>query len=387
MVKKAKKQVLATIKKTRAARWFVSLKRWQKGLLVGGGALLVLLAGGATAAYITWLHDAERTVADSLMKAFTAPSMGVDGTIKIAAPASTTTVSLKTLGNATHGQLSAVLKVAAPLSTSGADLAVQGDLVYAGDVLYFKIHDTEKLYNAMLEKSLLLTTETVAAQSGKTVEALRDEIRQQYQTLVHPLIEQLADKWVEVSPEDVTGSAHDIKQELACVQAIAGQAANDEAAASEVRRLYENHRFLAVGHRLSDDKDTIGYAVTLKTQQLHAFGKALGKTKVFAAADVCKQTTDDSRATADKRLDDVTSALQSDSGSFELRMSKDSHQLRSIVYKADKTQNGAKTTTELTAAFTFGQSVSDQAPSNTIPFREVKATLDGIGLKARAAQQ
>ncbi len=383
MVKKAKKRLMTAVRSTTGFKWFVARTSWQKKLIIGGALVCVVVGGGATAAYLSWLQNAERIVAESLFKAATAPSTGIDGSFKAMSPTSTTTVSLKSLGTATDGQLSAALTMGVPSAQDNASFVVKGNAAYVGDTLYFKIDDTEKLYTMILERSLLSITEATAAQAGKSVDAVRAEIRQQFQTLVRPIVDRLADKWIAVAPEDIAGGASDLKQGLDCVKSIAQRISDDDAAAREVRQLYERHQFLAVKHRLNDDKDTIGYAVTLKSRQLQDFGAAIEQTQVFTKSASCKQVSERTKQAAAQRSNNAAGA---DSGVIELRMQKQSHQLTTISYKDEKDQNGAKTSTTLTAALTFGQPVKVQAPQHTIPFSEVKAAFDDLAVKTKALQ-
>ena len=387
MVKKAKQKMTQVVKHSAFATWFASRKVWQKRALVGSALVCIVVAVGGAVLYLSWLQNAERIVADSLFKAATSSSAGIDGSLKVASPMSVTTASLKSLGNTTDGQLSAALKMTSPSAPNAAGLAVQGSLVYAGDSLYFKVDDVQKLYDTMLDNSLLTITDASAAQTGKSADVLRAEVRQQYQDLVRPIIDRMAGKWIAVAPEDITGGANDVKQGLECVKGIVQRIAKDETAASEVRRLYEQHRFLAVKHRLNDDKDTIGYAVAFKSQQLQDFGKALETSKTFAATEACKQITERTKQTATQQLNTTTTIASADSGTVELRMRKDSHQLTKVSYTAEKDQNGAKTTTTLTAALTFDQPINQEAPHDIIQFREVKAAFDGLTAKAKAVRQ
>lgn len=384
MVKKAKKRLTTAVRNVTFFKWFAARKTWQKWFFASAGVVSLLAIGSGIVMYVSWHQNAERIVAESLFKAATAPSTGIDGSFKAMSPTSTTTVSLKSLGTATDGQLSAILTMGVPSAQDNASFVVKGNAAYVGDTLYFKVDDTEKLYTMILERSLLSITEATAAQAGKSVDAVRAEIRQQFQTLVRPIVDRLADKWIVVAPEDITGGASDLKRGLDCMKSIAQRISDNDAAVREVRQLYERHQFLAVKHRLNDDKDTIGYAVTLKSRQLQDFGTAIEQTQAFTKSASCKQVSERTKQAAAQRSNDAAGA---DSGVIELRMQKESHQLTTISYKDEKDQNGAKTSTTLTAALTFGQPVKVQAPQYTIPFSEVKAAFDDLAVKTKALQQ
>lgn len=247
------------------------VKKSKKGLLIGliaAGVLIVALASSA-AAY-TFIHNnPDKAVADALEKFFTAKSMEVQGTMDVTSKSGTSTSKITVNFNgAKDATGQAVGDQTVTVASGGKDMTLKIHTANSKDSVYVKLEDVKKL----IENAFSADSSTAAS------------LEQYY----GKLIDKVDNKWVVIKYSELDALTNgSVKgSQVTCVMDQMDKLQNDATTQKELRKAYDDNRFLKVESKGSDT-DGNHYVLTTDAEKAKTYGKALKDTAFFKAVDDC----------------------------------------------------------------------------------------------------
>lgn len=342
-----------------------SKKKW---IISGIIALaLALLVGGAAAAYAGWYQNPNKVLTDAFVNVLKAKSAVYTGTIDLTSkdttsPVKKAKITIEGKGNTVDGEF----HVAFEADYNGKNVVIAGSAIVDKDsTLYIKIKDIRK------------TLQSIAG-GQMAIPAPYDA-----------LITKIDNKWIKISPDDITQFDSKYKERQTCLTEAAERLMDDKDAMNEVATLYQNNTFIVVKEQLGSKNGSLGYLVEGDTDKTKSFLKGLNDTKLFKEIQKC----DASIKIDDSMLNSSSSGLTTTpDGETRVKLWVDrwSHQLTNV------TVEGKSSTADGTISIDtqFDVPVTVEAPTTDIvTFDELKKEIEMIytqsatGLQQQSLQQ
>lgn len=355
-------------------------RRTKKQKIIGGITLCVIILAAILSLYTysTWRQQAEKAVLESVLGALTSSSVSFDGTFKSHSSTNEFELTFKGGSGASQGMADAELAIRTP--QTGVNLTLKGAVAYSADDMYFKVQDARAAYDHIMAKTIEQTEKQATAQGAQVTTNMKTKMKEQYDTMLLPLVTTIDNKWVKLTSADADAlSAGSVKVGYECISRLMDRVRKDQKVSDELRSLYEKNRFIAVVDQLDVNNGTIGYGATINTSKFERFGQEIEKMSIFGDMKQCQSAglaknisnpqgsaTGQSNATDDKKQ------------RLEIRMTESTHALTSVKVITDSARGSEKATSVFDLGIKLNQPIQFDLPKQTVPFSDVKAGLDAL---------
>lgn len=238
-------------------------------LAVVFGVLLVL-AGGAYAAYTLWYNNPKKVVSDAFSKLINAENISLDGSLVGESSTAKTTVKLSLVANNEKSSGSFQLD----FTQSDTTASLKAQFAAERDKLFVKLEDLQKMLNAAYG------------------EALASQMQQYFGTLM----QKIDGKWVVVTTDDLSElTKSESSKETTCVQDEIGKLQSDSGKRLEFTKLLNDNFFIDItdkGTASVEGVQSNHYVLQLNKETYKKFLEGLKETSVFKVVDDCLKDTD-----------------------------------------------------------------------------------------------
>lgn len=322
-----------------------------KKMLIGSivGLAAVLLLGGGAAAYALWYQNPQKVVTDSIVNAFKANSLVLDGTFKLNNLGDTTnsveqvTLTFDSKSKKTEGQFNATLSIDAADKNYLLEASAMAD---ADMNLYFKVKNVDSLVDELIGMAEMDST------------------------AIDQLVDKINDKWIRIAAEDYEDVSQEASQAQECVSNVIKKYETDDNLRAQVSQAYKDNQFIVIEEELGSKDGNLGYVLDGDIEKAKAFANQLKETDIYKELKDCDDNFDFD-------ADDVISEQETDEATesrFELWVSRFGHEIQQI--KA--TMSDDEVSGEMTINTQFNQDVTVEAPTDYVPVKELVDDISRI---------
>ena len=342
-----------------------------KAIIIALG--LVLLIGGAAAAYKFWYQDPNKVVSDSFVNLFTEngpiTAMGI-ASIESKEAAVSLDLSVASLNKQAQGKVAAKVEIQEG-TFKGESFSLTGEGVYKQDgTVHVKASNLKEVYTKFVD----IYVEDLANQYKSMGYAItEEEIAEAREAMLQTAATAIATfdgQWIKFSPSDL---GNDANQEYKCLTEVAKRFSN-ETDMKELGATYQTNQFLVVKKELGSKDGSLGYEVEIDKTKVRDFEKQAKSTAIVKAFNACDKDAD----AAKKNDDTATKQVNNyESRTFQIWVNRWTHKMTSVNVvgiSVDPTSK-EKTTTKIDVKFDYTTPVTIEAPQNAKSFKEV---LEGI---------
>lgn len=315
-------------------------KKSKKGLLIGAiiAIVIVVLFGGAALAYNFWYQNPDKVITDAIINASKAKSVVFNGTIDTSGDQK---VKVVFDGNAKDG--SGLMNVKLTVDSEGKTITIEGSALIGKDkALYIKVKDAKKLVTNVL---------------GTYASAFDD------------IVAKIDNKWVKVTPDDLTEYSTQAKDTTNCVDKAYASFKDDKDATKEVTDVFKANRFIVVSKELPSQNGSLGYEIKIDESKTESFAKAFMKTKIYKQLHDCDAETFTDQYTAPTKSSD-----KSTEPTVQLWVSRFGHEFTKIT--SDSDTDGTKAHFDLQTV--FNKDVSNDTPTEFVTVNELKRDIEAL---------
>ena len=325
-----------------------------KGLvaaLIAIPAALVLLIGGAVAAYNLWYQNPDRVIATALSGAMTATS----GTANANITSEDSDYKVEAQIDTSFNQDGAKADISFNMKSGSATAEVKGSAVIinkdSSSEVYAMVDGLNESYESMYGSSLY-----------------------SYAPDMSSLFKIIDGQWVVATDEDfasdgVFGSEAKYIDEQ-CVADFQTKFKTDKSYSREITNAYKNNIFIDVAKELGSKDGNLGYQIQINKDKLNDFLETVKSSKIVTAYRDC--ATDEGKESIDQTIDGLIDSAGEYADDINdttvvVWIDRWSHELKTTTISYEDEYNAK---TEIVIDTDYTANVTIEAPDNAMPAKE-----------------
>ncbi|MCK9540294.1 hypothetical protein [Dokdonella sp.] len=337
----------------------VAASKSKKGLVAAITAgIVVLLAGGAAAAYNVWYQNPDKVIGDAIGNILTSKSASTDSVMTI---------------DSGSGETSSTFEIRAKtvndLKNMRADMSLSGDMNstrfdMAGSVM---VKDAQQMYFKIDKlKELLEQTGLQQMFLGSTPSTNR-------------LIEKLDGRWVMVDQKDIDETTGTKSKTTQCVEDTFMKLRTDSSYSNEMEKLYKESPLVGVKQKLGSKDGSLGYEIEFSRDNAVKFANGVNSTQFYKDLKKCDGSIKD--LDGDKMFKEEQNSKGE--SKFIVWVDRWSHQFT----KFELSSKSEDSSGSVIVSTQFNVPVSIDAPKNALTMDELKEDVEAIQQESMKANQ
>lgn len=321
---------------------------------------VIVVLGGAWAAFALWYQNPDNAVTGAIAKSLTAKTMGASGTMVYGG-------QIGGKFEITYGYkegLKSKGEIGIGTDESGQSVVVKTDVVGESDGdMYFKIENLDELIGTFIQQSAL---------AFRMLGVPDTEIQSQQKKLVSvfdPVVKNLDERWVMFGASEIRRFNKESAREYECIFNALEDIGSNPARLTDVGVAYFNNRVISVKESLGVKDGNSGYVIDINQDATKRFANALRETQFFKDLNKCSNGT-----IAAEDLD--TSKVGKSGSSSKLRtevwIDYWTHQLKQIKI------SDSKGLIEMDMKFTFDKPLDVTIPKDFVQYGDVAQEMNSL---------
>lgn len=325
------------------------------------GALLVL-AGGAYAAYALWYNNPKKVVSDAFAKLISAEDISFEGSLTGESSTAKTAAKLSLVANKEKSSGSFQLD----FTQSDTTASLKAQFAAEKDKLYVKLEDLQKMLSA----------------------AYGEALASQLQLYYGSLLNKIDSKWVVITADDLSElTKNESSKETTCVQDEVAKLQSDAGKRSEFTKLLNDNFFIDITDKGTDSVDGVQsnhYSLAFNKETYKKFLEGLKATTVFKAVDDCLTDTD-LAGQVDQSIESLNSTTSDEKQqvTYDIWIGTWSHEL--IKLSASHSDAVSGTTQQLTLQPKINTNPQITIPTADTTIDDIKTEIETLTQQFQAA--
>lgn len=344
---------------------------------------VVLLGGGAAAAYKFWYQNPEKVLGDSVMNLLTRKgSVANDGSLDYKSQEVNIDATLSGSGTRDlYGSTATIKFTPQQGAFKDKEFTLKGDAVYRQDgTAYVKASNVSALLDSYADLYVEQMVSTYKEFGVTYNESERKELRAQIVESMKPIVSKIDGQWIKISAKDLSGDDADAGKQYECV-VNAANGVTDKSKLRELSNLYAKNKFVVIKKELGSKDGSLGYEIDFDKTKAKEFGKQAENTALIKAFNDCNKdkSTESESKTTDESIDKTKVT------SFQVWVSRWSHQLTRVVYEAESTDAADKGTFKADLKLDYSKKAEVVEPKDAKSIKEVIESFESTGTDTSAS--
>lgn len=354
-------------------------KKNRTGLIIGivaGSLLLIGIIAAVLWYFIVW-QNPQNIVTNSLSRALTEKKSISTSKVSIKSKEATVNFDIRATNNAPKGMVDVDMKIKVDEISKPLDLEFDGIYSEDGDV-YVKLdglkESFETMFDAYFEQAMADQPMTKEQREMLKDPEFKKEIeknKKQAMSQFDSVINKLDDKWIKISPEDMTDNASDSSQ---CVSDMMEEL-RYESTQEELANVYRQYPLLVVKDDVSvpDRNGAKGFEIDLdedrQEKRTKEFFDELERTTFGSELKRCMDESNDT-----SRKESPSSTKSKTDMTMRVWADPVTHTLKEIEFKME--DKDEKATLDMTMVFDMGKTETVEVPEDATDIKDLTKELN-----------